>query len=146
MKRNLLWLLPPLAVIVLMMALAFQPTREEQARELFVRDRAALEEMAQQVLKGETVLPPKPWKNVVLYDRSIRTVEFELGSAGFGSETSYWGINYVPSNSHMVGFQGQQWDYWKAHKNGRLYYDPEGDNTCYVVRLDECWYYYEMKF
>ena len=57
MKRNILWLLPPIAVIVLMMALAFQPTREEQAMELFVRDRAALEELLSPLyLQKETSL------------------------------------------------------------------------------------------
>ena len=146
MKRKLFWLLPPLLVVVPMAVLAFQPTREERTRELFARDRAVLEEIAQQVLNDETGLPQKPWKSVTLYDSGVHTVEFALGAAGFASETVYWGVNYVPSDSHMVGFKGQQWDYWKAHKNGRLYYDPEGDNTCYVVHLDECWYYYEMKF
>ena len=76
----------------------------------------------------------------------VIAVEFCMGDAGLGSSTVYWGVNYVPSNSSFVGFQGQQWDYWKAQGEGRLYYDPEGDNTCYVRKLAECWYYYEMKF
>jgi len=148
-KRRLLWMLPPLLVILVMAGLALRPDRESRAAAQFETHREILEELALLALEQGTaddITPPAPWRSVELYAKGIPTVEFELGSGGFASQTGYWGVNYVPSNSSFVGFQGQQWDYWKEHKNGRLYYDPEGDNTCYVRKLAECWYYYEMKF
>jgi len=148
-KRRLLWAVPPLALILVMACFILAPDRESRTVKQFETQREVLEELAVQVLEqgsAQSITPPAPWLSVKLYNSGVTTVEFYMGGAGLGSSTSYWGVNYVPSDSHMVGFQGQQWDYWKEHKNGRLYYDPEGDNTCYVRKLDACWYYYEMKF
>ena len=148
-KRRLLWAVPPLALILVMACFVLVPDRESRTVKQFEAHREILEELAVLALEqggAENIVPPAPWQSVALYNSGVTTVEFSMGGSGLGSSTSYWGVNYVPSNSRMVGFQGQQWDYWKEHKNGRLYYDPEGDNTCYVRKLDECWYYYEMKF
>lgn len=147
--RRFVWAVPPLLVIVLMAGFMLRPGREEQTTAQFVEDRAVLEELAQQVLENGSVQGievPGPWQGVELYDSGIHTVGFSMGASGLGSEMAYWGVNYVPSNSDMVGFQGRRWDYWKAHGDGRLYYEPEGDNTCYVKKLADCWYYYEMRF
>ena len=149
--KKWIWLLGPVALILVIVvgAFALRPSNESRTVKYFEEQREILEELAQLALEqgnAEGIVPPDPWRGVELYSRGIHTVEFDMGSFGFGSGTSYWGVNYVPSDSNMVGFQGQQWDYWKAQGEGRLYYDPEGDNTCYVRKLAPCWYYYEMKF
>lgn len=147
-KRRLLWMIPPLLVIFVMAGLALRPDRESQTAAQFEAHREILEELAMLALEqgdADGITPPAPWRSVELYAKGIPNVEFDLGSGGFASQTVYWGVNYVPSDN-MVGYQGLQWDYWKAQGEGRLYYDPEGDNTCYVRKLDECWYYYEMSF
>jgi len=149
MRRRFLILIPVAAVALFALCALLSPDREEQARARFWADREQLQTAAQEILvlgSAEGVQLPAGWDGAELYRDGVHTVEFSLGSGGFGSETVYWGINYVPSNSSFVGFQGQQWDYWKSQGDGRLYYDPEGDNTCYVKALDECWYYYEMRF
>ena len=128
--------------------LSLGPDRETKTTQQFTADRAELEAITLQVLEqGSTdgITPPDGWRCVELHTRNRTTVEFEKGGAGMGSETVDWGVHYVPDDS-VVDFQGRQWDYWKAQGEGRLYYEPEGDNTCYVRKLDECWYYYEMKF
>lgn len=143
------WALPPLLLILLLACFALGPDRESRTVKQLEAHREILMELALLTLEqGDTggITPPAPWQSVELYDSGVTTVEFSMGASGLGSSTAYWGVNYVPSDSGMVGFQGQQWDYWKEHKSGRLYYDPEGDNTCYVRKLDACWYYYEMKF
>ena len=148
MKRRK-WLLLVLVFLLPTLWFALRPGREEQTLRQFTRDREVLEELAQLTLEqgnSDGIVPPAPWQGVELYRSGVRTVEFSMGGSGLGSETSYWGVNYVPGDSTMVGFRGQQWDYWKAKGEGRLYYDPEGDNTCYVRKLAPCWYYYEMKF
>ena len=116
----------------------------------FEADRPALEELARLALEQdstEDLIPPNGWKGIELYGEhsGIRVVEFSFGGSGFGSSTAYWGVNYVPDD-RPLGFQGDAWDYWKAQGEGRLYYEPEGDNTCYVQRLAPCWYYYEARF
>ena len=149
MKRRFLWMLPPLLLILVMAGFALRPDRESRTQAQFEAHREILEELALLVLEqgsADGITPPAPWKGVEFYADGIHTVDFRLGSGGFGSQTVYWGVNYVPSNSSFVGFQGQRWDYWKAQGDGRLYYDPEGDNTCYIKKLAECWYYYEMRF
>lgn len=146
--RKLLWAAAPLALILVMAVFALWPDPESRTVEYFESHRVVLEELAGLALEqGNTdgIVPPSPWRGVELHQSGIPTVEFSMGGSGMGSSTSYWGVNYVPSDN-MVGFQGQQWDYWKPRGDGRLYYDPEGDNTCYVRKLDACWYYYEMRF
>lgn len=75
----------------------------------------------------------------------IPVVEFQFGSWGIGSATSYWGVNYVPSGQ-LVGYQGIPMEHWRTEGNGTLFYEAEGDNTCYVEPLGEGWYYYDMHF
>ena len=145
------WLVGPLVLVLVWVAAAFalQPSHESQTVKCFEEQREILEELAQLTLEqgsSEGIVPPSPWRGVEFHHSGIPTVEFDMGGFGFGSSTTYWGVNYIPSDNAMVGFQGRQWDYWKAQGEGRLYYDPEGDNTCYVRKLDDCWYYYEMSF
>lgn len=123
---------------------------EDKVTAQFERDRARLEELALTVLdQGNTdnISVPGGWKGIELYGKysGAQVVEFSFGCSGFGSPTAYWGVNYVPDD-RPLGFQGDVWDYWKARGEGRLYYEPEGDNTCYVQRLAPCWYYYEARF
>lgn len=148
MRKKLVLAVPAAVFVVIAVLFALQPGRESRTTAQFEADRAVLEEMAKQVLVQGTARDmevPAPWLGVELYANGIHTVEFAMGGSGLGSETTYWGVNYVPSDS-MVGFQGIRWDYWKQDGDGRMYYEPEGDNTCYVKKLDECWYYYEMNF
>ena len=145
------WLVGPMVPVVILVAVAFAltPSHESRTMEYFEEHREILEELALLTLEqgsAEGIVPPSPWRGVELHRSGIHTVEFDMGGSGLGSSTTYWGVNYIPSDSTMVGFQGRRWDHWKEQGEGRLYYDPEGDNTCYVRKLDECWYYYEMKF
>lgn len=148
--RNRYWILISIAPIVLFaLMVALSPGPEERTAAKFQADRVELERAAREILtlgSAEGVTLPEGWREAELYRDGVHTVEFSLGGGGFASQTVYWCVNYVPDNSCFVGFQGRQWDHWKSQEDGRLYYDPEGDNTCYVKVLDECWYYYEMRF
>lgn len=147
MLRKLIYVVP-VAVFVLMAALfGMQPGQETSAIRQFEADRSMMEELVEQVLREGTESPeiPAPWLGIKVYRTDLLTVEFALGGTGIGSEMKYWGINYVPDDE-PIGFQGRRWDYWKQDGNGRMYYDPESDNSCYVKKLDQCWYYYEMSF
>lgn|GEM_PF-4109385 len=138
-------LIPVLVLVWLAIGAARDPYR--QTTEQFKQDRAALAAAAQAVLaqgSAKGIQPPQGWE-VAYYDSGVPTVEFELGGAGFGSSTSYWGVNYVPDD-RPVGFQGSPWGHWRPQGNGRIWQEPEGDNRCYVERLDTGWYYYKMDF
>ena len=139
--------IPLMVLLVLLWGMA-QKSPQERVTEQFFADREQLEGIALRVLDGEDptgVKLPEGWNSVALYNQGPKTVEFAFGGSGLGSSTAYWGVNYVPSGV-VPGFQGSRWDYWKEQGKGRLYYEPEGDNTCYVERLDTCWYYYEERF
>ena len=145
--RKKTWILLA-AVAILALWAAEQSSPREKVTTRFLADREQLEEIAIRVLDGEEpagLTLPDGWKSVRLYHNGPDTVEFFFEGSGLGSSTTYWGMNYVPSGV-AVGFQGSQWDYWKAQGNGRLYYEPEGDNSCYVEQLDTYWYYYEARF
>lgn len=104
--------------------------------------------VAQQVLEQEDdVGAPHPLGviEVSYCDYHTPIVEFLFGCRGIGSATSYWGINYVPGGE-LVGYQGSRMENWRPERNGTLFYETEGDNTCYVEPLGEGWYYFEADF
>ena len=139
--------IPLLLLAVVLWGLG-QRSPQEEVTDHFLAERERLEGIALRVLAGEEPSQmdlPGDWRSVTLHDHGPETVEFSFGGSGLGSSTAYWGVNYVPSGVEVC-FQGSRWDYWKDQGKGRLYYDPEGDNTCYVERLDTCWYYYETRF
>lgn len=141
--------------VVLVFALAFMlisgTDRKERVVSRFQGDHAQFELAARQVLEqgsSRGVACPEGVRSIQLYMGTYPdapTVEFLFGSGGFGSETSYWGLNYV-AGDRMVGFQGVRSVHWRQEGQGTLFYEPEGDNICYVERLEPCWFYFEMKF
>ena len=135
-------------VALVLLWIGMRETPQEKTVGLFTEDRAVLRQLAWQVLEegsARGVPVPEGWQSVSLCTRGHTVVQFARKSSGFASQTSYCGVNYVPEDI-LVDFQGEHWDYWKPKGNGRLYYDPEGDNTCYVERIAPCWYFYEAKF
>ena len=117
----------------------------------FAHSRLQFEQAAMQVLERGTtqgVECPKGVRSVQLWsgsDGMETTVEFLFGAGGWGSSTRYWGVNYVV-NDVPVGFQDFHTEYWKKEGSGTRFYEAEGDNTCYVERLEKNWYYFDMKF
>lgn len=145
-KLGLIALIPVLILCGLVLREQADPYRTVTA--LFAQDRAELTAAAKAVLargSAEGVEPPDGCQKICYYDQSVPTVEFQYGCRGMGSESSYWGLSYTPDDQ-PVGFQGSRWDYWRQQGKGRLWYEPEGDNRCYVERLDSGWYYYKMDF
>lgn len=121
---------------------------QEQIVARFETDRGALESVARQVLERGSaagVQPPAGWRAVALYHSRGPVVEFTYSAFGMGSASTYRGINYSLEDE-LVGIQGTHWEYWKGKGNGRLFYEPESDNTCYVEKLAPCWYYFEARF
>ena len=117
----------------------------------FAHSRLQFEQAALRVLEqGSTqgVECPKGVRSVQLWtgpDGRENVVEFLCGAGGWGSSTRYWGVNYVVKDV-PVGFQGIRMEYWEKEGSGTRFYEAEGDNTCYVERLEKNWYYFDMKF
>lgn len=118
---------------------------------VFAHSRLQFEQAARQVLEqGSTqgVEYPKGVQAIQFWNGSDgreTTVEFLCGAGGCGGGTRYWGVNYVV-NDLPVGFQAFQTEYWNKEGSGTRFYEAEGNNTCYVERLEKGWYYYEMEF
>ena len=70
-------------------------------------------------------------------------VEFQMGGAGLGPSTSYWGVMF--SRGGPLGFQGVALNY-APDGGGWLWEEPGGDNWSRVTPLAENWYLYEMHF
>ena len=125
--------------------------RQGKTEAVFAHNRQQFEQVVRQVLEqgsSEGVGYPKGVESVRLWcgsDGRETVVEFLCGAGGWGSSTRYWGLNYVV-NDPLVGFQGERMEYWEKDGNGTRFYEVESDNTCYVERLDENWYYFDMKF
>jgi len=150
MKKKLTWVCLCLILAATFAIGAAQKAPREGVIDRFEQDLEQLELIAQCVLEKGDILNidvPDGWTKIALYNKGTKqtTVEFQKAAGGLGSSSVYRGINYVPSDM-MLGFQGTRWEYWKAEGSGRLFYEPESDNTCYVQRLAPCWYLYEARF
>lgn len=150
MKKSkwVLWLAALIPVLMLCgLALRAAADPYQRVTRRFEQDWGALAMTAQLVLAQEStegIESPEGWE-VAYYDRGVPTVEFEFGSWGMGSSTSYCGVNYVPAD-RPVGFQGSCTEGWKTEDEGFRWLEAEGDNCCYAERLAPCWYYYKMDF
>jgi len=147
-RRKLL--VPALLLAAVLLWGLTQQAPQERIVKKFAADFAGLENCAWLALEqgaGASVQPPEGWRSVTVYrgDAEGMTVDFFHSGSGFGSSSVYRGVVYVPDDIPL-GFQGQRTEYWKKQGEGRLYYEPESDNTCYVERLKPCWYYYEARF
>ncbi len=89
--------------------------QKDSAVRSFEQNRPDFEAAARQVMEsGETkeIACPPGVLSLDYWSDDTPTVEFLLGSWGLGSQTCYWGANYVETDK-MVGFQGQRREYWK---------------------------------
>lgn len=151
MGRKLILAAPILALVLIAASFSPLPGREMRTIKQFETDRAALEQLALQVLEqGSTseIEAPDHWREVQLNRGECPSVEFSFGGRGLGSETTYWGVNYVPCDHtmYMKYFHDMGWETREKTETVTIFFEPEGDNTCYVKKLDDCWYYYEMNF
>lgn len=149
--KKWLWAWPLLACVLIASCFAARPGRENQTVKQFEADRATLEQLALQVLErgsASEIEAPDHWREVQLNRGECPSVEFSFGGSGLGSETTYWGVNYVPCDHtmYMKHFHDMGWETQEKTETVTVFFETEGDNTCYVKKLDECWYYYEMSF
>lgn len=149
--KKLVYVLPVAVFILIAAMFGRQPGREERTIQQFETDRTVLEELAEHILEQGSAMEaevPTPWQKVFLNQGECPSVEIQFRSSGFSSETMYWGVTYVPCGHtmYMKRFHDMCWETRENTETGILFFEPEGDNTCYVKKLDECWYYYEMKF
>ena len=147
------WLVGPLVLVLILVVTAFvlQPGREDRTVEQFEADRLVLEELAENALEqgsAADIEVPAKWLRVFMNRGECPSVEFQFRSSGFSSETTYWGVTYVPCDHtmYMKYFRDLGWETQEKTETGIVFFEPEGDNTCYVKKLDDCWYYYEMSF
>ena len=146
-KRRFVWLLS-LALATLLVAWG---GKQERTAAAFAHSRLQFEQAALQVLQqgsAQGVKCPKGVRSITLWggsDGREPTVEFLFGAGGWGSNTRYWGVNYV-GNDIPVGFQAVRMEYWRKEGSGTRFYEVESDNTCYVERLEQNWFYFEMEF
>ena len=151
MGRKLILAAPVLVLVLIAASFSPPPGREMRTIKQFETDRAALEQLALQVLEqgsASEIKTPDHWREVQLNRGECPSVEFSFGGSGLGSETTYWGVNYVPCDHtmYMKYFHDMGWETQEKTETVTIFFEPEGDNTCYVKKLDECWYYYEMSF
>ncbi len=136
------------AALVFVVLFLYFSNKQEIVRSIYKCQQEDFREAAQQVLEQGNAVGvscPKGVTEVSYWADHSPVVDFFLGDWGLGSETSYWGIHYVPSGE-VVGYQGTRMEYWRPEGKGTLFYEVEGDNTCYVEPLGENWYYYEAHF
>lgn len=74
-------------------------------------------------------------------------VDFGCGASGFGSETAYRGFFYVQNDDlHAVWCAPPRDQILSADGDGYMWTEAEGDNTYYVEKICDHFYYYEATF
>ena len=141
-----------LLILLLACALACIPMyacSPKGAAAAFALDRAAFVQAAQDALaagSGAEVKRPIGVDEIHVGPNPVGSgdyVEFQMGGAGFGPSTSYWGVMF--SKGGPLGFQGVAQDH-APDGNGWFWEEPDGDNWSRITQLDENWYLYEMHF
>lgn len=100
----------------------------------------------QAVEQGSTdgITMPNGVKDIDIYDTHSGCVDFYMGGAGLVPASSYWGVTYT-AEDEPVGFQGTDLEYtWDGE--GWYWQEANGDNRCYVSKLRDHWYLYQMWF
>ena len=77
-------------------------------------------------------------------DASAQMVQFSIGAAGFGSETSYWGI-CTTTDGQPAGWPEPDM-HLVPDGDGFSWREENGDNTYYTERIDDVWWYYRAEF
>lgn len=80
----------------------------------------------------------------VCYWESNGMIEFNVSSAGLGSEMTYKGFYYSPEDEPL-GFQGSDIDYIEDGQGWR-WKEVDGDNWEYTEKIIGKWYLFEMHF
>ncbi len=71
-------------------------------------------------------------------------VDFTCQTKGFGASTDYYGF-YYSADDLPRGFQGSTLTF-TPYQDGLRWEEPGGDNSCYLEKLAQNWYYFEMHF
>lgn len=82
-------------------------------------------------------------KNWKIYRYSDH-VDFIVTAFGLAPSTVYKGFYYSPSDS-LVGFQGAN-HIFTEYGDGWIYREDDGDNTEYLEKIADNWYWFEMYF
>lgn len=77
----------------------------------------------------------RPWRGV--------QVDFLCRCWGLGSAGVYQGFYYSADNVIRT-FQGEE-KAFTPQGRGYAWQEPNGDNRCYVERIENHWYYFEMR-
>lgn len=152
MKKRRRWLLALMVVFILLFLLFAGKESSIRRAKLLVAVRGeALGRAAEAALpNGETVktrdLLGTRHYNVwaVGPDDSAQMVQFSVGAAGFGSETSYWGI-YTTTNGEPAGWPEPD-ILLIPDGDGFSWREEDGDNTYYTEKIDDVWWYYQAEF
>ena len=148
-RRRLL--IPAAGVLLLTVGVVLCPPEagKKEAGELFFQQQREFEQVAAQVLAADSgngaELPRGVHRiSVGAGQAESRYVDFEMGGAGLGPATAYWGVIYTTGTA-PVGFQGVALDYvWDG--GGWVWWEPGGDNQSCLMPLAPHWYAYEMRF
>ncbi|MBQ8323577.1 MAG: hypothetical protein IJY89_04580 [Clostridia bacterium] len=111
---------------------------KEEIRELVLENRELLESCAEKGDFAEAAFL------VGSISESEKYVDFSCGGKGMGGETAYCGFFYIPSDDPLDFFgkltpsgEGYLWVEWEH---------GEGDNTVYLEKIFDCFYYYELTY
>ncbi len=102
-------------------------------------------QVVEQIL--ESKVDPKNIKVANVKDIAVYNdvqIDFTCKSGGFGSGTYYMGFYYSVDDMPRT-FQGGEMPFEKYEK-GLKWEEEEGDNWCYIEKIYDHWYYFEMHF
>ena len=79
-------------------------------------------------------------------EHAPEAVDFSCGGSGFGSQTNYWGFFYSETDNLLAVWCAITDGRSEKDGEGRIWYEPNSDNTYYVQHICSHFYYYYAHF
>lgn len=148
MKQLKRWSIPLLCVMLLVAAAAYvtSESSQEDVLKCWKENKKSCMKIAEELLNNGSVEEqeemPKGIKEANLWNH--RQVDFTCYYKGFGSTAKVKGF-YYSKDDEARGYQGASLTFEKEGR-GLKWTQEEGDNWCYVEKLEDNWYYFEVSF
>lgn len=131
------------AVIIIMHMIT--PDRKQHTIKKVEKNLEVYAKVAHQILESKTdteKITLKGIKDIAMWNDV--QIDFTCNMGGFASATWYSGFYYSVDDVPRT-FQGYETQFQK-YEDGLKWQQPEGDNWCYVEKIYDHWYYFEMHF
>lgn len=128
-------------IIVLYIFSCIKPFTHASVTRYVQKHQLELNSYVEQVLKDRPIKQGtyNGWK--VTYNFGTQQIDFSVGGFGLAPSSTYWGFYYTPDDI-PIGIDGSN-VLLSPDGNGWSWKEPNGDNSQYIEKICNNWYWYK---